>query len=96
MMRHSGSVPLVACAALSISAFAMGLAAGMDDYLPKPITFGSLRTVLLRWVWSSAEPEADTHPPGSRLQRAPQIGGRVGESIRRRKRACRQSALRNT
>jgi signal transduction histidine kinase/DNA-binding response OmpR family regulator len=41
------------------------LAAGMDDYVGKPVTTDDLLAVLRKWVWTSASPPEQRTPPGA-------------------------------
>ncbi|WP_027458715.1 ATP-binding protein [Dechloromonas agitata] len=54
----------------------MCLQAGMDDYVPKPVTIGSLSTAMLRWLPASrivaGEGESE-QPPGHTPQPAPAL-----------------------
>ena len=57
-------VPIVACTANALASDAqMCLDAGMDDYLPKPITLPGLKSKLDRWIGEA--PAADVTPAKS-------------------------------
>jgi CheY-like chemotaxis protein len=62
MANHSPRTPVVALTAhATTEAREICLAAGMDDYLSKPINRNSLTAVLMRWLAPS--PTAETVPP---------------------------------
>ncbi|HEY6080768.1 MAG TPA: response regulator [Polyangiaceae bacterium] len=57
----AGRVPVVAVTAGTVSGARRAcLAAGMDDFLAKPFSLGSLRRKVLRWLL----PSIDSEPPG--------------------------------
>ncbi|RMG43911.1 MAG: sensor histidine kinase [Acidobacteria bacterium] len=58
------------------------LAAGMDDYISKPVRQRELAAVLERWLNSAQSPSSETQPPSSGGDAEETLDGRVLANLR--------------
>lgn len=70
-----GRVPIIACTANALAGEAEAcFAAGMDDYLTKPVGLHDLQQKLTQWLPVKASPTAtDTQPAGGKAEPAPAL-----------------------
>ena len=73
------NVPIVAMTANTLPEDReMCLAAGMDDYLPKPVRSQRMRGMLRRWLKEAAQTQLDTVDPKVTILRSPKPGSDSG------------------